>query len=88
MYTTIQKWGNSNALRIPKAMLEELSLRENDRVELVREGNAIVIKKAASPTHKTLAERLTAFYGKPVEEISRLESEELDWGQGEGDEVW
>jgi antitoxin MazE len=88
MYATIQKWGNSNALRIPKPLLDALSLRENDRVELTQTRDAITIRKAAPAAHKTLEERLTAFYGKPVDEINRLPGQELDWGGPEGDEAW
>ena len=36
MFATIQRWGNSNGLRIPKALLEALGIRENDRVELTQ----------------------------------------------------
>jgi hypothetical protein len=32
MFTTIQKWGNSQAVRLPKAVLEKASLKENDAV--------------------------------------------------------
>lgn len=87
MYATIQRWGNSSGLRIPKPLLESLGLRENDRVELTQADGAITIRKA-SPPHKTLEERLTAFYGRPVEEISRVQSEETDWGTPEGAEEW
>lgn len=88
MYATIQKWGNSQGIRIPKALLEGLGVRENDRVELVPSGDALTIKKATAGRHKTLEERLTAFYGKPIEEIERIPGEEVDWGQAEGHEVW
>lgn len=87
MYATIQKWGNSQGLRIPKALLDALGLRENDRVELIQANDGIHIKKAAAE-HRTLEERLTAFYGRPVDEIPRLESSEIDWGGKSGDEVW
>lgn len=87
MYATIQKWGNSQGLRIPKALLDALGLQENDRVELTQTNDGIHIKKAAAG-HRTLEERLVAFYGRPVEEISRLEDQELDWGGTAGDEVW
>ena len=36
MYATIQKWGNSQGLRIPKALLDAVGLKEHDRVELVQ----------------------------------------------------
>lgn len=88
MYATIQRWGNSNGIRIPKALLESIGLFENDRVELTQSGNVITIKKAA-PLHKSLEERLTAFYGKPLDEIGPIPSEpELDWGGAVGEEAW
>lgn len=88
MYATIQRWGNSHGLRIPKALLEATGLSENDRVELVRFENEIHIKKAAAVPHRTLEERLSAFYGKPIAEIDRIDSSELDWGRPEGAEQW
>jgi len=87
MYATIQKWGNSQGLRIPKALLDALGLRENDRVELTQTDDGIHIKKAVS-LHRTLEERLAAFYGKPVDQISRIEAEEINWGKAEGAEEW
>ena len=45
MYATIQKWGNSQGLRIPRPILESLGIRENDRVELVPSGDTLTIKK-------------------------------------------
>lgn len=89
MYATIQRWGNSQGIRIPKALLEALNIRENDRVELMPAKDSITIKKAAVPAHKTLEERLTAFYGRPVDEIIRIENgQEVEWGKAEGREVW
>ena len=84
---TIQKWGNSQGLRIPKALLDAIGLRENDRVELTQSEDGICIKKATTG-HCTLEERLVAFYGKTVDEISRLDVQELDWGSAVGDEAW
>lgn len=88
MYATIQKWGNSQGLRIPKALLDAVGLRENDRVELIQGEDSIQIKRAASVPHRTLEECLTSFYGKPVDQIERLEEQEYDWGAAEGREVW
>ena len=89
MYTVVQKWGNSHGVRLPKALLEELDIRENDRVEITRQKDTISIKKAAARPHKTLEERLSAFYGKPLDEITPLtDSPEVDWGKPEGDEAW
>ena len=89
MYATIQRWGNSQGIRIPKALLESLNIRENDRVELTQVKDAITIRKAEAPAHKTLEERLTAFYGQPIDEITRIGSaREVDWGKAEGGEIW
>ena len=39
--------------------------------------------------HRTLEERLSAFYGKPIEQIERDETdEEVDWGSPVGEEYW
>lgn len=87
MYATIQRWGNSQGLRIPKALLDAIGIRENDRVELTMTENGINIQKPRV-SHRTLEERLTSFYGKSIDQISRVEQEEVDWGKAEGDEVW
>ena len=88
MYATVQKWGNSQGIRIPKALLDTLGIFENDRVELVQQEDSITIKKVTAPRQKTLEERLTAFYGKPLDQIPQLSEEEVDWGKAEGQEAW
>ena len=89
MYATIQRWGNSQGLRIPKTLLDAIGLRENDRVELIQAEDSIQIKKPATAQHRSLEERLTAFYGKGIDEIGRIETEpEVDWGKPEGAEIW
>ena len=45
MQTTIQKWGNSQGIRIPKLFLEALGIRENDHVEIERVDDSIIIRK-------------------------------------------
>ena len=81
MYATIQRWGNSHGIRLPKVLLDELGIRENDRVEILHSKDAITIKKTVRRPHRTLEERL--------EEISAVEAErEVDWGCPEGGEAW
>lgn len=87
MYATIQKWGNSHGVRIPKSLMDALGMRENDQVELIQTDDAITIRKAAA-RHKTLEERLVTFYGKPIEQIDRVAEAEVDWGKPEGREIW
>lgn len=63
MRTVIQKWGNSQAIRLPKAILETAQLGENEPVQIFAQRDRIVIKKAATMKHRTLAERLESFQG-------------------------
>ena len=46
MRTSVQKWGNSLALRIPKAMVEQMSLESGSEVDLRAEGDEIVVRRA------------------------------------------
>ena len=43
MKTRVQKWGNSLALRIPKALATETGLGENAEVELSSDNGRLVI---------------------------------------------
>ncbi len=57
MYTTIKKWKNSQAASLPKAILDKVSLKENDKVEIrVQEKNLLIVflKK-----HITLKKRIS-----------------------------
>jgi len=46
MYGAIQKWGNSQGLRIPKGALHTAQLKEGDAVEIIPEDGQIIIRKA------------------------------------------
>lgn len=82
MYANIQRWGNSNALRLPKSILESAFLKENDKVEIIASENQIIIKKVENiHKHKTLAERLKSFEGE-------YEVKEWDTGEPVGKEIW
>ena len=45
MYSTIRKWWNNQAIRLPKGILEVAALHENDRVKIKAENGCIVIKR-------------------------------------------
>jgi antitoxin MazE len=61
MYTSIQKWGNSQAVRLPRSILEKANLQENDRVTLkVQDGNVIIIPVKK---HRKLEERIADYQG-------------------------
>lgn len=79
MYATIQKWGNSGAIRIPKAILETASIKENDKVEILADNTGITIRKA-SRKYRNLNELF-----KDYKETYKCE--ELDTGSSVGKEV-
>lgn len=81
MQTTIQKWGNSQGIRIPKGFLDALGMMENDLVELSRVDDNIVISKVKEKKELTLDDIFKDYDGEYV-------AEEFDWGSPSGKEVW
>ena len=78
MFTTIQKWGNSQAVRLPKAILEMVNLHQNDQVELrVEDGNVLIVPVKK---HRALADRIAEYKGDYT-------CREWDTGKPEGNEV-
>ena len=41
----VQKWGNSNGIRIPKVYLDALNIKSGDAINIVRDENKIIITK-------------------------------------------
>lgn len=81
MQATIQKWGNSQGIRIPKAFLDALGMMENDVVELSRVDDNIVITKVKEKKELTLEDIFKDYDGE-------YEVEKFDWGSPMGKEVW
>jgi antitoxin MazE len=52
MRIRVSKWGNSLAIRLPKAAVDSLAVREGESVDLSFEGDAVVIR--AQRPHYTL----------------------------------
>lgn len=86
MVATLQKWGNSHGIRVPKQLLTDLDIKVNDKLNIEVENDKMIIKK--EKTHKTLKERLEDFYKKPISRIKKIEVEEIDTGSPVGDEIW
>ncbi|MBQ2612136.1 AbrB/MazE/SpoVT family DNA-binding domain-containing protein [bacterium] len=81
MLAQVQKWGNSHGIRIPKTIMDILSLNTNDNVELTVDNDTIIIKKITKKKHRRLEDRLKDFNGE-------YKFEEADWGEPVGDEIW
>ena len=79
MSVTIQKWGNSQGIRIPKAIVEELRWRENESLAMRAQDGKLIIEPEAK--RKNIKELFADFDGT----YSPVES---DWGDPVGDELW
>ena len=80
MKTTIQKWGNSYAVRIPKSFIKEVGLEYSTNIELTLEDGKLIIQPAAEDTI-TLEELLA---GVRLDNLHKS----VDTGEPLGNEVW
>lgn len=78
MKTKIQKWGNSLAVRLPKAIATEKALTEGTGVLVSIKHDQIVIEPDTDESLDALTARITP---------ENLHSES-DWGTKVGNEVW
>ena len=79
MTTTIQKWGNSQGIRIPKFILDALHWSGSEQLVVTVEDDKIIIEKAEK--RKNIKELFADYHGEytPIE---------IDWGEPVGEEVW
>lgn len=80
MLTKVQKWGNSLALRIPKAFAVDAKLKEEAVVEIKLVNGQIVITPVAPPA-PTLEELLTGVNKNNLHQA-------LDTGPAMSKEIW
>lgn len=82
MLTKLQKWGNSQGLRLPKDLLSSLHLAVGDEVEVSVEQGRIVIEPVTQIRGKYSLKAL-------VREIpANYQVQEENWGQASGKEAW
>ena len=84
MEARLQKWGNSDGIRIPSSFLKSLNLKTNDVVELKQKEDTIIISKLKKK-HLTLEERFEMFEQLPNVQKGAVES--YDWGEDVGKEI-
>ena len=82
MLTKVQKWGNSQGLRVTKALLDEAGIHVGDEVN-VSVGRGRIIVEPVSRIRGRYD--LKVLVSKMPEEY---EPDELDWGPPAGKEVW
>ena len=82
MVTKIQKWGNSQGLRLARHVLEEANLAVGDDVDVTTRDGLIVIAPARRVRgRRDLRELVTRI-------PEGYKAEELEWGEPRGGEVW
>lgn len=80
MTTTIQKWGNSQGVRIPKIILDTVNWAEDEQIMIIVDNGKIVMEKAKAK-RKNIKELFENYNGK-------YEPIEIDWGEPKGEEIW
>jgi antitoxin MazE len=80
MLTKVQKWGNSLALRIPKAFARDAQLENDSLVELSLVEGQILITPVEAPSW-TLEELLASINKKNIHH-------EIETGPAIGNEIW
>jgi len=80
MIATVQKWGNSLGIRIPKPLAEDASLKEGVSVQMLVQNGRLVVQAQKAPQYQLSALLKT---------ITRNNlHKEVDTGSPVGKEVW
>jgi antitoxin MazE len=82
MVTKIQKWGNSQGLRLARQVLEDAQISVGDEVDVTVHDGMIVIAPARRIRGKQSLQELVSRIPKGYK------PGEIDWGRPVGREVW
>lgn len=80
METRLQKWGNSEGIRIPKSILKSLGIKANDIVNIAQEEDRIVIT-IPKVQKISLRERFVNYHGDNL-------AKDFEWDESVGREIW
>lgn len=82
MITKVQKWGNSQGLRLSKELLSDVDIEVGDAVDVAVRDGALVVTPVRRVRGRVDIEQL-------IREIpGDYKPGELDWGPPTGREVW
>ena len=82
MLAKIQKWGNSQGLRLTKNLLEDAHLDVGDEVDVSVKNGVMIVKPAKRIRGRHNLKDLVARIPK------NYETGEVDWGEPVGKEIW
>ena len=77
-HVALRAWGNSQGIRIPKSIMNELDLKVSDVLDIEIVDDAIVLRKQF--VHKSFEDRLNEYNGK-------ISVSDFDWGEAKGREM-
>jgi antitoxin MazE len=82
MVTKVQRWGNSQGLRLAKQVLEDAHISVGDDVDVtIRDGTIIIVPIKRIRGNRSLQELVSRI-------PKNYEAGEIDWGKPIGREVW
>lgn len=82
MVTKIQKWGNSQGIRLAKRVLEDARISVGDDVDVTTRDGVIILAPVKRVRGLLSLQELVSRIPK------NYETTELDWGEPVGSEVW
>ena len=82
MLTRIQKWGNSQGVRVPTRLMRAARIEVGDEVDVTVDGERIILEPSRRVRGKY---RLADLVAQMPEDY---QPEEVDWGPPVGGEVW
>ena len=80
MEIKLQKWGNSFGIRIPKSIITDLDIKENDLLDIREEDKKLIIVKK----EKEKVSLLKLFQEYKGENLTK----EFEWDEARGNEIW
>lgn len=80
MEAKVQRWGNSDGIRIPSSILKSLNIKTNDILNIEQQEDKIII---TIPKRKkiSLKEKFENYSGKNL-------AKEFSWDESVGKEIW
>jgi antitoxin MazE len=78
--SSVKKWGNSLAIRIPSSVVKDLELSENSSIQIT--SNGVVATIQPKKRKKVNLDELIA--GITPDNVHK----EVDWGRPVGKEIW
>jgi len=82
MHAKIQKWGNSQGLRLAKNLLADAHLSVGDEVDIIVKDGIMIVTPAKRIRGRHTLEDLVARIP------DNYKTSEVDWGEPVGKEIW